>query len=217
MLFNKKEKIIELVSKHSNQVLKCYTRYMEILDEIVNYDGNNIEVLNEYSTEMRVLESEADAIRHEIIKKLLEGGLLVDSRKSITRIIEGVDRVADITEDLVQEIYFQNLKDVKQFSKSIKEMNDITLRQLQLLQYVVEKIVTTYSVEEMHEHIKNIESLETKVDDIEHKTIRNLFATDLDLAVKLQYKDFIARIGSISDMVEDVSDMIEIVMLARKV
>ena len=62
-----------------------------------------------------------------------------------------------------------------------------------------------------------IEELEQKVDKAEWKLLERIFDSDLELARKLQLRDFVRRTAAISDLCEDASDMLEILVVKRRI
>ena len=215
MIFSKSNEVIDLVSSYSDKVILCYERFMEILEDMLR--GCLYEDKEKYALEISRLESEADKIRHEIIRKLFEGRMLVDSRKSIARLIEGVDKVANLCEDIIQLIYFQNIDGLSEYSEDINAINRITHKQLIELINTIKSLVTKYQMNEMLESIVKIETYESEVDVLEQNIVKSIFKSNLDLAQKNQYRELISNIGSLSDIIEDLSDEIEIIMMSRNI
>lgn len=215
MFFSKSDEIRELVGDHAEVVVKCFDKYAEAIETV--FGGCDSLVVEGYTNELRSLESQADEVRHQIIRRLLEGSLLVDSRKSLMHVIEGVDTVADITEDIIQEIYIQNISIPSFTHEAIIKMSKLTREQLLILIETIKKIVSKYKIKEMSKMILDIENLESQVDDIQQSIVKVLFESDMSLAEKLQLRELINLISSMSDIIEDISDSVEIIMMARKV
>lgn len=215
MFFSKSSEIMELVGDHSEVVLSCFSKYEEAIEDI--FGGCDKGAIESYANQLRSLESQADEVRHQIIKSLLEGGLLVDSRKSLMHVIEETDRVADITENIIQSIYLQRIDIPKFMHEPILKMSKVTRKQLELLIETVKKVVHKYKIKEMSKVIQEIEVLESEVDDIQQGLTKQLFEQELELAKKMQLKELIEFVGLMSDTIEDISDQIEIIMMARKV
>lgn len=215
MLFSKSDKMKELVGKHTDQVMTCYKKYAIAMKDIL--DGCDCRTIEAYTNTLRIEESKADEIRRQIIRQMLEGGLVVDSRKSIMHVIEAVDGVADLAEDIVQEIYIQNMQLPVHTEAAIRAMIDITEKQLGLLISIVKGVVDRYKAEEMTQIILQIEGMESAVDDLQQNLVKDIFGSDFGLAEKMQLREIINMIGHMSDIIEDISDEIEIIMMARKV
>jgi len=215
MFFRKSNKIVEMVSGHSESVVACFNKLSLCMTELFEeWDQQKLELA---TREIRHLESQADDIRRDIIRQLLLGGLIMESRKSIMHIIEAVDRVADLSEDILQELFIQGIQLPEFTHTPIRKMLTTTSGQLTLLSEVVVGAVSKYKEDQMTQRIMTIERLESEVDDLEQLCIKELYRTDLPLAKKQQYREIIQMIGRISDLIEDISDEIEIVMMARKV
>lgn len=215
MFFRKTNKIKELVGNHTEAVVVCYDKYDEAIRALVNGCGR-VE-LGTFTEALRSLESDADRIRRQIIRQLLEGGLVVDSRKSIMHVIEAVDQVADLAEDIIQEIYIQQIHLPEMIHIPLAQMTEVTRHQLMLLVDIVKRIVDKYDDAEMTQITLEIEELESKVDTLQHDLVQEIYKQDMPLAEKMQLKEIIDMAGHIADIIEDISDEVEIIMLARKV
>ena len=215
MLFSKSDVIKELAMEHMQAVKHCLIACEHAVMEVI--EGCEAEALRNLVDNLSELESEADAVRHKIIRELLDGGLLVDSRKSLMRVMESVDDIADISEDIMQEFKVQKLILPSSSHKSVVEMMAMTQAQYDILIEVISGILSKYKTKEIRSRILEIEGLESRVDQIQRKVIEMIFESDETLAYKRQVREQINLIGSISDLIEDISDEIEIIMLARKV
>lgn len=215
MFFGKGKVVVSLVDEHIEAVKSCISEYVVAMDDMLEQKDDSVRMM--HTIKMQKLETEADTIRHLIIREMLNGGLLVDSRKSLMHIIEYTDKVAGVAEDVIEMMY-QERVDVPEFMiMPIKEMNSITKEQLALLCETVRQVIYKYNIDELYRIIRKIEDLESDVDTIQKQLLNDLFRTDMTLANKLHLKQLINEVGSMSDLIEDVSDEVEIVMLTRKV
>lgn len=215
MLFSKSDKMKELVGFHTDAVQACFSKYAESLDAILR--GADRRMIETFTEDLRKQESLADEVRRQIIRQLLEGGLVVDSRKSVMHVIEAVDQVADLSEDIIQEIYIQGLELPNFTHQAIRSMVEVTGKQLDLLIGIVKGIVNKYKAEEMTGTILQIEGMESTVDDLQQGLVKELYEKEVSLAEKIQLREIINMMGSMSDRIEDISDEIEIIMMARMV
>ena len=215
MFFSKGKEVVELVDKHLKAVNICYKTYEEGFTKLLI--SRDEQSLKHYCDKLNMLETEADTLRHEIIRKMLDGGLLVDSRKSLMHIIEGADTVADLTENIFNMIYLEGISIKDYMIEPIKAMNEITHNQLELLINAIEQVIYKFDMDQLYDIIRKIEQLESEVDIIEKQLLKDVFTDEIPLSMKLHYKQLINSITDISDLIEDISDAIEIVMLARKV
>lgn len=218
MFFKKTNTIIDLLNDHVNAVKECYRLYMEGFSEIVNLQTNKeSDELLKLTEELKQKEHQADLIRHDVIVELLQGGFLVDSRKSTMRLVEGVDKVADTTEDVFKMIAYEQIVLDQDLLKPLEQINSITKEQLYSFFDILSKLMTKYDQDQMINQLVEIEEYESQVDTIEDQLIRDLFHRDISLAQKLQYRTLIKTITSMSDLIEDLSDEIEIILSSRKI
>ncbi|NLK98452.1 DUF47 domain-containing protein [Defluviitalea saccharophila] len=215
-LFKKERKVLELINQHIEAVIHCNQLFIKSL-EILNEKGMGIEI-ERMAKEVGQAESEADHIRHEIIQSLLKGALLPESRREILTIIGKIDDIANKCEEIIKQISLQNIEFFEELKPSIKEINLKTKQQLQCLQELINKIFSHfYHGEEYHNELLDIVKLESEIDEIEYNAIRTLFDMDIELAKKNQIKAIISDIAEISDIGEDISDVLEMIMVLRKV
>lgn len=219
MFFNKTNQIIDLLEAHTSAVLKCYETYMELFEEIVNLSSKkDSKAFNDdYTLKMKTLEKEADNKRHEVIFELLQGGFLVDSRKSTMRLVEGVDKIADTAEDIIQMLVYEKVILDEFLIEPLKIINSITKNQLTKFIKVLSQIVTKYDLQLVINDIREIEEFESEVDRIENDLIKKLYNEDIPLVNKIEFKELIRLVASMSDAIEDLSDEVEIILASRRI
>lgn len=214
--FKKEREVLELMNQHIEAVMYCNQLFVESL-EILNEKGLGFEI-ERMAKEVGKAESKADDIRHEIIQSLLKGALLPESRREILNIIKKIDDIANKCEEIIKQISLQNIEFFEELKPSIKKISLKTKLQLQYLQELINKIFTNfYHGEEYHNELLEISKLESEIDEIEYNAIHTLFNMDIELAKKNQIKAIISDIANISDIGEDISDMLEMIMVLRKV
>lgn len=215
MFFMKSGEIEKIMKVYLDALVVGHGFYMKAMEMIMQ--GTQREEVERLMLEMSRFEQDGDVIRHQLIRQLLEGGLIVDSRKSFMRLIEHMDNVLNNCEDVIQEIFLQNMKIHELLEKPFIEINAITSKQLNLLVFAVAGIVGKYGLKEMVGVITEIEDLEFQVDQLEHAAVKEIFELPLELAYKMQMRQLISLVGNTADIIEAVSDEIEIIMMARKV
>jgi predicted phosphate transport protein (TIGR00153 family) len=215
-LFGRGKNVHDLVMKHVDAVLACNMLFVEAIEHLCT---NGIDQgLEGISLQVGEAETVADSIRHEIIRSLLEGALLPESRREILKLIEGIDNVANQSEEIIKQITLQKIVFVKEIQSYILQINEKTRKQLEMLREVINQVfINSSKAYEYYEQIIRIEQVESEVDKLESKAIQTLFQMNIELARKNQLKTIITDIAHISDIVEDISDMLEMIMVLRKV
>lgn len=219
ILFKKTNQVIQLMNEHADSVTRCFMEYVEVFDKIIDLQPHALDKAFDrgFTDRIKTLEHEADQVRHKVITQLLQGGFLPESRKSTLILIEGNDKIANITEEIIRMIVFERIEISLFIVSALKMINDITTQQLRLYMTVFKKIMTKYDFEEMTKDILQIELFENHVDAVENEVLIQLFSLNIPLANKLQLKSLIKAVSQISDEIEDLSDEIEIILSSRRV
>ena len=160
-------------------------------------------------------ESKADKLRREIETVLYKNELLPDSRGDMLNLLEGLDRVPNRIETVVRNICMRRVDIPGNVAPSIKEM-------LVPVQTCVETLLTAVRMlfsepSTVKAAVDDVDRLETECDVIQHRTIREIYRMDLDLAEKMQLERLISEIGGIADRAEDAGTVLEIIAIKRTV
>ncbi|MZQ76465.1 MAG: DUF47 family protein [Peptoclostridium sp.] len=214
--FKKDTKIRDLLMKHLDAVIDCYTMFTEGLSNVFETDSEEelIEIINRVSA----AEANADSIRHEIIQELLSGALLPESRREILMVIEEVDKVANAAEDIIKRIILECIKIDEPYRSSLMLINEKTKGQLELLRSTIDGMLSNlWEAYKKRDELIEIDTIEHEIDLIEFEMIRQIFKSDMELAAKMQLKSVVVEIAKVSNIVEDISDILERIMVSRKV
>ena len=181
-------------------------------------DETNLNEITLMARKVSGLESEADSIRRNIIRELLGGALLPGTRRDIKILIETIDKIPNKSEEIIKQIMLQNIKIDENIKSIVININNKTKEQFDLLKSLIDKVFLDLNKSfDLHEEIEVIEKIESEIDDLEEDAIRILFSSNHELAYKNQVKTIISDFAEISDIIEDISDNIEMIIVMRKV
>jgi predicted phosphate transport protein (TIGR00153 family) len=213
MFWRKHKEIEALVLEHLGHVDATLQAFSRSLDAYLRQ--GDVETADRYALETHQAEGRADDARRRIETQLLSGSLLPTSRRDILEIIEQVDRLANAAEEILDYLLLQRVEVPDEIMPQITEIGVQSNNAFD----EVKKAVTSLfqNVDQALEHTKLIEQLEGEVDHLERRATKRLFALDIELARKLQISGFIQRLVRLSDRAEDLSDLIELVVAARRV
>jgi len=213
MFWRKHKEIEALVLEHLGHVDATLQAFSRSLDAYLR--EGDVETADRYALETHQAEGRADDVRRRIETQLLSGSLLPTSRRDILEIIEQVDRLANAAEEILDYLLLQRVEVPDEIMPQITEIGVQSNNAFD----EVKKAVTGLfqNVDQALEHTKLIEQLEGEVDHLERRATKRLFALDIELARKLQISGFIQRLVRLSDRAEDLSDLIELVVAARRV
>ena len=208
MFWGKAKKVEELVLKHLQQVNESLQAFDKaIMAYVVDRD---VDRAKKYALENHKAEGKADDIRREVETRLLGGALLAPSRRDMLSVIEHVDRLANSGEAVLDRLLVERIRIPDPVEDYIK---DIVKKTREILEDVDKAVHALFhDLRSVIEHTKRIEHGEGDVDRIEREALKTLFKMDIDLAWKLQVRDFIEGLVEISDRAEDLSDLLDMLV-----
>lgn len=213
MFWRKQKEIEALVLEHLGHVDVTLQAFARSLTAYLQ--ERDVETAEQFALETHRAEGQADDARRRIETQLLSGSLLPTSRRDILQIIEQVDRLANAAEEILDVLLLQR---VEVPAEILPEITEIGVKTNNAFVEVKGAVTSLFrKVGEALEHTKAIEHLEGEVDHLERKATKRLFELDIDLARKLQVSGFIQRLVRLSDRAEDLSDLIELIIAARRV
>ena len=214
--FKKEHKIHDMLMKHLDAVIECYVQFSDSLDKVLDFVSED-EVFA-LCVSVSKAEARADNIRHEIIKALLGGALLPESRREILILIDEVDKIANEAEEIIKQLMLQRISLEEPYKSNIMKINELTKKQLYILRETMDGMLSNVlDAYQSAEKLIEVDTIESDIDRIEEDTLRVLFKSDMELVQKMQLKVFISDFAKISDIAEDVSDVLEMIMVMRKV
>jgi predicted phosphate transport protein (TIGR00153 family) len=161
-------------------------------------------------------ESQGDTLRRGVETRLYSKALLPESRGDILEVLESLDAIINRTESVLRQVVIERLPLEPWMVQSMSRMVVATVEACKLLHEAAQALLAGRD-SPLAELADKIDRLESRCDHLEDDLMGHLFASDLELARKLQLKDFVRRLGTISDMAESAADRIHIVGLKRRV
>lgn len=216
MLFKKTKEINKLLEEYLIVIKECFNAYDEFLKKY--FECGSCDETLELSEKVGEIESKADTKRHLIIREFLNGAFLPEIRGEMLKMIEFVDEIANNAEEIVVEILYEKIKFTEQIKKNMKRINEITKKQLNTLNELIQSLFIDFKNKVNNQNLLiKIDDLESEIDKIERDSFKKIFDSNVELAQKNQLKGIISKIADISDLIEDTSDMLEIILVMRKV
>jgi len=213
MFWRKQKEIEGLVFEHVRLVDATLEAFRKSISAYMKeHDTDEAE---EYALEAHRMEGKADDARRSVEAQMLSGSLLPTSRRDILQIIDQVDRLANAAEEILDYLLLQRVRIPQEIQSDLLEIAEISDEAFDEVKEAVHCLFRKTS--EALKHTQKIEHLEGDVDKIERKATKTLFKLDIDLAWKLQVSGFIQRLVRLSDRAEDLSDLIELIVAARRV
>jgi len=212
VFWGKAKKIEALVLKHLGQVDVALDAFHKaIVAYVVDGDIKRAKAL---ALETHKAEGEADDIRREVEAELLGGALLATSRRDILEIIEQVDRLANSGEATLDSLLLERIE----FPETVVDyVAHIVSETVEIVAHVDQAILMLFrDPAAAIAHSREIETREGHVDQLERQALKTVFMMDIELARKIQLRDFIHLLVEISDRAEDLSDRIDVMIAERR-
>jgi len=173
--------------------------FMEILDD---YGHSKEKVLK-----LREIEREADTISRGIYEKLHKTFITPMDREDIYALTNKMDGILDLIESSAARM---NLYKIKETVPEIKELALILNQSLALVTKVI------YAMRQRRKNVKmileaciEINTLENEGDHILRRSMVRLFEREKNAVELIKWKDIFERVEEATDICEDVSNIIE--------
>jgi predicted phosphate transport protein (TIGR00153 family) len=158
------------------------------------------------------LERKSDSIRREIISKIYEGAFLPYLRPDLCRLVEIVDHVFDVLGDTAH--YYLDGKIPEQIKNECIRISYLNLKICEMLLITFEAMLKG---DDLREKTLAIRIYEKKIDDIKFSLIKDIHQIPISNFWEGKIlSDFISGLTTISDIVEDASDYLQIINVSMK-
>ena len=154
------------------------------------------------------LEAENDALRRDVENQLYAHLLLPDMRSDILSLIEGCDKIINKFETDLILISVEQPKIPKEIQKDLSHM---IVTNVQCVEALMEGVKAAMAGKSAYGVIQAVSALEHQVDLLAMGLKKSVFQDlKLPLARQLQLKEFIYSLEKISDMAEDMADVLSV-------
>jgi predicted phosphate transport protein (TIGR00153 family) len=206
MFFGKKEMaIIQLFEEHLEYIGRTLENLEKVFLAILHNDETSIEI---YAEEVHKMESAADSKRREMENAMYQGAFLPNFRGDFLGL-------AEASENVVDQIVLQNLVISDDLKEDLLKQVQLSVETYRVCREAAVNLFQELDVAE--EKIKETEKLENIEDSHERALVKKIFEKDISLAEKRQLRELVISIGNIANLSEDCSDMMEIIVLKRRV
>lgn len=180
----------------------------ELLDSILhNYDASE---LPEKMKQMHDIEHRGDIERHIMIKRLAKEFIAPIEREDIVALADSIDTVTDTIEDVLMRMYMFNIQSVRE---DALKMSAIIVRCCKALKEAMEEFHNFHKSSTLHGLIIEINNLEEEGDALFTTATRNLYVNVKDPIEVYAWDQALHYMEKCCDACEDVSDVIESVMM----
>jgi len=160
-------------------------------------------------------ESEADILRREIETRLYAETLIPESRGDVLGILEGCDKVLNITAETLMQFSTEIPYVLPEVKAKYLDLTDASVSALE--EMVVAVRAYFRDITKVRDHITKVQLYESESDKIAFKIKHIVFRKDIQLSQKIHMRYFALHIETIADEAEDLCDRLSIAAIKRYV
>jgi predicted phosphate transport protein (TIGR00153 family) len=148
---------------------------------------------------------------------LLSDSFLPTTRTHMITLVQSTDDVANLCQEIVRHVMLEKIQFPAAIREDLLEIIAITKVQLSILYKAVDLLINDFkTLNDDRKVLDDVRAEESKVDNIQAALHQRIFALDISLAEKVYYRDMMEHICDLSDMIEDISDKIQIMLVERE-
>lgn len=214
LLFQKQKDI----GKRITQYLEHWWGCMECFDKGMTayLEEGPGETVDFYYSRVDREESKGDELRRSVETDLYAKALLPEARGDILRTLEALDKVINRVESIIRQLVVERVKTEPWMDASMARLTQWSLEACRALHGAATHL-NAGNDEAIPALVRQVSEYETRCDHMEEDLLGKIFASDLELARKLQLKDLVRRIGTVTDLAEAAADTLHIVSIKRRV
>jgi predicted phosphate transport protein (TIGR00153 family) len=199
--------------KQEDQVIENVKKHLQLL--CLAFDSFYRGIKKNDSSMMREvidLEREGDSVRREIIEIIYAGAFLPYLRPDLCRFVEAIDKVFDSLEDTAL-----NYSDVALAEQIREECVRVALMNTNMCEMLAISFDAMVNGEDLREKALAIRIYEKKIDDIKFSMLKEMRTIPVDNFWQGRtLAEFVSDLITISDMIEDASDYLQIINFSMR-
>lgn len=206
------KEVITLIEEHLTKVEDSLQSMISCLESYLQGDMSSSE---SYADKTHEAESAADDIRLRIWELIHQGAFLPLFREDIMSLVAMVDKIAGHARSCSKFIVSQHPEIPQELKEEFLKIVRESAAALPPLQVGVIKLYQDFSI--VREKIAEVNQIEGEVDHLEWDLSRHIFSTELPLANKIHLKQLLDVIVGISDVAQDVSEILDALILRKHI
>ncbi len=181
---------------------------------VEDYLLGRYELFEERLGMIRDKEKTADDLRVGIERYLYERTLIPENRGDVLAILENTDEVVDNIKDTLMQFSIENPDIPEELDDLWMQTTRASVASVEQLIFAVRSFFNDLAA--VNNYIHKVYFFEREADHIGEKLRRQIFALEIDLALKSQLRWFAIHIEQISDYAQNVCDRLSIYTIKRQ-
>ena len=204
LLLPKEEKFFPMFEDIAEMISKAAHLLARIIDH------NEPSAQEETFREIKLLETRADDIVHQVFDTLDSTFITPFDREDIQRLTSKMDDVLDNINATSQQI---KLYKPKKLVPQFRELCLVVVRGCEQVRIAINLLHDLKNPGKINDACVKINELENIADDIYHQLISELFDTETDPIELIKNKEILETLESTTDRIEDVSDILKTIII----
>ena len=167
------------------------------------------------SKKIKNIESQADDLRREIESSLYSQNLIPDLRADVLQMVENIDKVINELDEVAHKFYIEQPVIPEQYQEDfkllVKQVSDCAENMAISSRAFFRDFVT------VRDYSQKVYFLEHESDKTSARLKENVFASDMELAHKIQLNMLIGEVADVADKAEDCIDALLIFTIKRDI
>lgn len=199
-LIPKDEKFFDMFNQLADEIVKG----AELLKEMVDHYDDPAKS----QKKIKDVEHAADAISHDIIRKLNASFITPFDREDIYALANGLDDILDLIDASAQRFVMFH---VEKPTPAAKELVFLLLKSCQTIQKAV--AILHGKIDPISAFCKEVHSLENEADRVWREAISHLFDSEIDPITLIKWKEIYDTLETATDKCEDAANILESVVV----
>ena len=200
--FTKREKFFDLFEALADKIEEGGKLFAEIISR---YEHSEQKL-----SKLKEIEHEADTITHDIYHKLHHTFITPLDREDIYSLASKMDTILDLIESAAVRMYLYR---IKRPTKEIAELARILNESIIEIRQIVYSVRNKQDARKILDRCVTINTLENEADQVLRTAMMRLFENEKDPIELIKLKEIIQTTETATDICEDVSNVIEGIIL----
>ena len=161
------------------------------------------------------LESQADKLSQEVEAHLYSHSLIPEHRGDVLGLLENTDNIIDTAKSCLNQFSVEKPAVPDQFHEGYRKLADAGCEAAEAV--IVSGRAFFKDVNSVKDNLFKVHHFEREADGISDRLKRSIFASDLELAHKIQLRYFALNVEMVSDRAKEVADRLAIYSIKRTI
>ncbi|MEM4494959.1 MAG: DUF47 family protein [Candidatus Caldarchaeum sp.] len=197
-----RSRLLSLTQDQMRRILDLLRKTV-LMVEIASKEPDSKKVEETYSEVMQIDEA-AKNCRRQVEKEVSEIGALLTNREDFIRLVNSLDKIADIAEGVafrVVGLVKSRMKLDKEIMTQVLSLAELVLQTVTRLREAI--LAVTLNSETFYQKLKETEEFERKVDELYRNIDLTLLMSDMKIGQLLLVREIVSMLEDIADMAEE--------------